>query len=165
MIKMKKVNKSNKKEFSKKAVSGVVTTVLLILIVLAAIGIVWAVISSFLKQGTQGIEGAADCFSLQLSIESAVNKTITPNFISNPSLTNVEVRVKRLAGEGNISAIKFLVDGADTSFSGTIPQVAETRTFSARIINPEAVGKNLEIAAIVGSRTCGVADSATITKA
>ena len=39
------------------------------------------------------------------------------------------------------------------------------RTFSARIINPEAVGKNLEIAAIVGSRTCGVADSATITKA
>ena len=107
MIKMKKVNKSNKKEFSKKAVSGVVTTVLLILIVLAAIGIVWAVISSFLKQGTQGIEGAADCFSLQLSIESAVNKTITPNFISNPSLTNVEVRVKRLQEREILALLNF----------------------------------------------------------
>lgn len=162
---MKKIQKNERKEFSKKAVSGVVTTVLLILIVLAAIGIVWAVISNFLNQGTRSIEGSADCFSLQLSLESAVNKTITPNFLTNSNLNNVELRVKRIAGEGNVTAIKFLVDGVDTSFSGTIPSVAETRTFSARIINPEAVGKNVEIAAILGTRTCGVADSAVVTKA
>ncbi len=161
MVKMKKIQKNKRKEFSKKAVSGVVTTVLLILIVLAAIGILWAVISNFLKQGTQGIEGAADCFSLQLSIESATNATAT--------VPGATIRVKRLAGEGNITAIKFLVDGIDTPFSGTIPQVAETRTFVASsLTNPQqipTIGKSIEIAAIVGSRTCGVADSATITSA
>ncbi|OIO43164.1 hypothetical protein AUJ62_00480 [Candidatus Pacearchaeota archaeon CG1_02_32_21] len=156
---MNKEYKRGRKVFSKKAVSGVVTTVLLILIVLASIGIVWAVISSFLKQGTQGIEGAADCFSLQLSLESAVNDS-TPS-----TQDNIKLRVKRLAGEGNITAIKFLVDGADTSFTGVIPEVAETRTFSARIVNPEPIGKNIEIAAVVGSRTCGVSDSAVITAA
>jgi len=161
---MKKIQKNKRKEFSKKAVSGVVTTVLLILIVLAAIGILWAVISNFLKQGTQGIEGAADCFSLQLSIESATNATVSPAIV--PGAT---IRVKRLAGEGNITAIKFLVNGIDTPFSGTIPQVAETRTFVASsLTNPQqipTIGKSIEIAAIVGSRTCGVADSATITSA
>ena len=104
MVKMKKIQKNKRKEFSKKAVSGVVTTVLLILIVLAAIGILWAVISSFLKQGTQGIEGAADCFSLQLSIESATNATVLPATV--PGAT---VRVKRLAGEGNITAMCMLI--------------------------------------------------------
>ncbi|MBS3072881.1 hypothetical protein J4477_03550 [Candidatus Pacearchaeota archaeon] len=154
---MEKKYKYTKKGFSKKAVSGVITTVLLILIVLASIGIVWAVISSFLKQGTEGIEGAADCFSLQMNIESAVNDSTAGTG------DNIKIRVKRLAGEGNMTSIKFLIDGADTSFTGIIPDVAETRTFSARIINPEPIGKDVEIAAVIGTRTCGISDSATIT--
>jgi flagellin-like protein len=154
---MDKEHKRGRKIFSKKAVSGVVTTVLLILIVLAAIGIVWATVSSFLKQGTQGIEGAADCFSLQLNLESAINDS------SAGTGNNIKVRVQRVSGEGNITAIKFLVDGADTPFTGVMPSPSETRTFSARIVNPEPIGKEVEIAAVVGSKICGVADSAIIT--
>ncbi|MEK6873598.1 MAG: archaellin/type IV pilin N-terminal domain-containing protein [Nanoarchaeota archaeon] len=155
---MEKKHKNKRKEFNKKAVSDVITTVLLILIVLAAIGIVWAVVSSFLNQGTQSIGGTADCFSTQLSIESATNSSVA---ITNQTI----VRIKRIAGEGNITSLKFLLDGADTAFTGTIPSIAETRTFTSGTLAANPVGKTIEIAAIVGTRTCNVADSAVVTKA
>lgn len=137
---------------NKKGISGVITTVLLILIVLAAIGIVWAVVNSFIQEGTSGIEGTASCLSMQLQIDSAVYDGAGTN-----------ISVKRIAGEGSLESIAFIVDGSIAEFTALsgLPDIAETKRFSNTGLG-NTTGLEVEIVPVVGGKQCSVVDSEII---
>ncbi len=137
---------------NKRGVSDVVTTVLMILLVIAAIGILWAVISNFVGRGTENVADTAECLAVQFQIDSAKNVTET---IAN-------ISVKRVSGSADVTELKFFVDGASTTASGTVPGVGETRVFSMTGLSSPA-GKKVGIAAVVGDTTCNIADEETIT--
>jgi hypothetical protein len=84
---------------NKRGLSQVVTTILIILITLVAITTIWVVVNEFVLKGTSKIDLTQ--FTLDLGIKKAeINYT-----------TGIaEVRVVRNAGEGNLTAIKFIVE-------------------------------------------------------
>lgn len=121
---------------NKKGLSGVVTTLLIILLVLVSIGIIWVIVSAFINRGIAGI--TTEQFTLSLGIKSAkVNYT-----------TGIAtVRVARNAGEGELTAIKFIVEDSYNSevfeeSATDFPELAE-RTYyldlntKPRLIIPE----------------------------
>lgn len=140
-------------EINKKGVSDVVTTVLMILLVIAAIGILWVVISRFVQQGTSSIPGTADCLTASLSIASATNTS-----------GSLVVKVSRGGtGTGNITALKFFVDGISQNMNGNTPNVGETQTFTnASALATSPGGKTVSVAAVIGTKTCDTADTATV---
>ncbi len=86
-----------------RGLSAVVTTLLIILLAIVAIGIVWAVVSNILDEGTEGI--TLDRFVTDISISSA--------YIEG---SNVKVIVRRSPGGGDVSGIEFIFsDGFDSS--------------------------------------------------
>ena len=85
---------------NKKGVSGVITTVLLILIVLAAIGILWAVVSSFLKSSTSNVQG----------INFAQLEIIDNTATFNPTTSQISLRIKRDSTPGNITGYRAVIE-------------------------------------------------------
>ena len=87
----------------KKGLSTVVTNLLLILLVLVAVGVVWVVVRGILSEGAGEIEISQFTFDLQ--IQNA--------YVSG---TDVVVTIKRNAGGGELSGMKFQPASADTSY-------------------------------------------------
>jgi len=133
----------------KRGVSSVISTVLLVLIVIAAIGILAVAINNFVKGSTDDIGSSVDCLELQIEITSA-----------EMSGNNALVKVKRIAGEGEIDDLKFLINGNSKDASGEIPNVGETKTFTLTGITGTNT-KVVEVIPIVGAQTCS-GDTATI---
>ncbi len=87
----------------KRGLSGVITTLIIILLVIAAIGIIWAVVNPFIKEGAEEIDLRK--FTTELKIKNAyVNED-----------DKVVVTVQRGSGEGTIDSIRFVVsDGLNS---------------------------------------------------
>jgi flagellin-like protein len=143
----------------KRGVSDVVTTVLMILLVIAAIGILWAVISKFVSQGTSTVAGTPDCLTTGLSVDSATNAS------------GLTVKVTRSGtNSGNLTALKFFVDGASVTMNGNIPAVGETQQFVSAGTLPNSltaltvVGKPVKVAAMIDTKTCDASDSVNVAK-
>lgn len=138
----------------KRGISSVITTALLILIVLAAVGILWVVVSIFIGAGTGGIGGAASCFNVNLVIDKVVYDEDT---------SELGVRINRKAG--NLDSIKIIVGGSDVSDIllpvSSFPQIGETKTFLG-VLSEDPRGKDVEIAAIIKGKTCGIADKEVV---
>jgi len=88
----------------KKGLSTIVITLIIILISLVAVGIIWVVVRNVIQSGTEGI--ALGQFTLGADI---INVNV------DNSSNNVGLSVKRSAGEGEITGIKFIFsDEADS---------------------------------------------------
>ena len=89
---------------NKRGLSQVVTTVILILLIIMAIAGIWIVVDRVILQGTSRIN--LEQFTIDLKIVSAK---------INYSSEIAEIRVRRNQGEGNLTAIKFIVEDQRTS--------------------------------------------------
>ncbi|MBS3072882.1 hypothetical protein J4477_03555 [Candidatus Pacearchaeota archaeon] len=137
---------------NKRGVSGIISVVLLILLVLAAIGILWYAISGFLNEGTQGIEGSADCLTNTFTIEN----------LAVSGVTDVDITVKKTAGDSVPTRLDFIVKGikvAQGSVSPTVwPETGETRVYTLSDVNAVS-GDEVSVAGVFGTKICPTADS------
>ena len=83
------------KKRGNKGQSQIITTILIILLVIVAIVIVWNVVQSTVRTGSEGVE--IDAFTTQLDIEEV-----------KLDITGSKVRVKRTSGDAEISALRFI---------------------------------------------------------
>ncbi|MBS3072761.1 DUF4215 domain-containing protein, partial [Candidatus Pacearchaeota archaeon] len=109
---------------SKRGVSGVITTVLLILIVLAAVGILWAVVSSFLKASTSSLSFTENLIGLDIIGQSAV-------YYENDD--TISFKINRNSFSGNLSGLRVVVEGEDGNSESydllVFLDTLETKTF------------------------------------
>ncbi|MCK4553305.1 hypothetical protein KAT80_03815, partial [Candidatus Pacearchaeota archaeon] len=123
--------------FSKnhRALSTVVTSLIIILLVLVAVGILWIVIVKIISSGTEQMSLGKLTMNLEIK-EVKVNEN------------NIEVRVKRNTGAGELSGIKFIVsDGMSTEIfeEPTTMQELGSNTFT---LNYNGLVKQVSIAPI-----------------
>ncbi|MBI2629046.1 LamG domain-containing protein [Candidatus Pacearchaeota archaeon] len=85
---------------NKRGISEVIVTVLILLLIIAAISILWVVISGFLKSSSE---------TISLGVNT-INLEIVDNSLKYKSNGDLELRVKRNSGEGNLSGVKVLVE-------------------------------------------------------
>ena len=85
----------------KRGLSTVVTTLIVILLVLIAIAIIWLVIGRLIGSGAEKV----DLGKFTLSLELLSAKTSGTN--------DIEVVVKRKAGEGELTGINFILENAN----------------------------------------------------
>ncbi|MFA6022613.1 MAG: archaellin/type IV pilin N-terminal domain-containing protein [Candidatus Pacearchaeota archaeon] len=145
---------------NKRGISDVITTVLMILLVIAAIVILWAVVQRFVTQGTSTVAGTGECLTTTLTVTSATNTS------------GLTVRVTR-GGDfsGNLTELRFFVDGTNVPMTGTKPMPGETMTFVSSTTLPngwldkDIPGKQVKVAAVIGTKTCEASDSIAITAA
>jgi len=120
---------------NKKGLSAVVTTVIMILLVLVAIGIIWVVVQNLIVRGTEGV--GLGKFTINLEVESvSVEDGIT------------YVKVKRGAGEGDLSKIKFVISdggGDSKTFEGDASDLDE---LEEKVFDLEGVGLVKEISLV-----------------
>jgi len=119
----------------KRGLSQVITTVILILLILAAIGGLWAAVSSFIQSGSEKID--LQKYTLGLTLKKAVVDYDTGI---------ASVRVKRDSGEGDLTSIKFIVEDDKSSevfeeFFNSFPELAE-RTFALNLTKSEFLTLN-----------------------
>jgi hypothetical protein len=88
-----------------RGLSTIVATLLIILLTLVAVGVIWVVVRNVIQQGAEQV--SLGKFTLNLEIENVIIDPAVPNYFS--------VRIKRNAGEGEISGLKFIVDDGDTT--------------------------------------------------
>jgi len=144
---------------NKKAVSGVIVVVLMVLLVIAAVAIVWVVIRNLASE-IQVAEGAADCLALDLEITGA-------SFDSGTNTLTVDVQ--RVAGEGDVKELRFIVDGTALTIGDDdnvqIPDIGETKT-SVIVDSGLSAPQKVEVAAVIEAepvdKTCSVADTEDI---
>jgi|GEM_PF-1246961 len=112
---------------SKKGVSDVITTVLMILIVLAAIGIVWAVVSSFLNNSTEQIDLGAGFSQIDI-VDNSVK--YLPGDV-------LQIKVKRDSNPGNISGLRIIVESVEGNVQSydinTLVKELETKTIDVQL--------------------------------
>ena len=135
--KLKKFS-SNFSKKNRRGLSTVVTTLIIILLVLVAVSIVWVVIRNVIETGIEEI--SIGKFTLNLEITDVVVNT-----------GNVDVKIKRNAGIGELSGIKFIVsDGIETQVfeeNTTIQELGQA-TFTLNYIG---LVKEVSIAPILKS--------------
>jgi len=88
----------------KKAVSGVIVAVLMILIVIAAVVILWVVISNFIETNLEEVEAGLSTLDVEI-VEGSLQY--------NADDQKLEVLVERKIGAGNLSKVKFILEGDD----------------------------------------------------
>ena len=112
---------------SKKGVSDVITTVLMILIVLAAIGIVWAVVSSFLNNSTEQIDLGAGFSQID----------IVDNSVKYLPSDVLQIKVKRDSNPGNISGLRVIIESSEGNVQSydinTPVKELETKTIDVQL--------------------------------
>ena len=105
-----------------RAQSQIITTILLIILVLAAIIIVWAVVNNLITESVEGIGTSALTTSLEIKDVKI--------YIAG----DAKIKIKRGAGEGNITSLKFIFyseDGESVIIEETkkIPKEIETKIY------------------------------------
>jgi len=142
---------------NKRGMSQIVTTVIIVVLVLVAIGIVWGVVSNLISDSSEDV--SLGKFTINLDIQSA--------YKDDP---NVIVNVKRLAGKGDLTKIKFIIsDGLNSeSFEEEVTLgELEEQTFTLTPTLAIADVEKVEVAPIYstgsGADTLGdISDSKTI---
>ena len=112
---MKRGKINRRKNFfieNKRGLSDIVVTLIIIVLALVAVGIVWAVVSNLLKTGTSQANFQFGTLFLSLTI----------NNVALDNSGNVLVTVSRGTGDGDLSAIDFIVS------DGTKSQVIKKTT-------------------------------------
>ncbi len=107
---------------NKRGLSAVVTTLIIILLVIVAVGILWAVVSSFIKSSSEQIELGQ--FTLDLEIKSVQ--------VAGDDVT-VTVQVKRNRGEGDFIGMNFIFSdekNSETFREDTFLGELDTGTFT-----------------------------------
>ncbi len=126
-----------------RGLSGVITTLIIILLVIAAIGIIWAVVSPFLKGGGGKFNAEAECMSVNLE-PTALVCTGGVNDVCN-------VTVHRLSGGGEIAGVKLIFYDADqhnTYINTTVGNIQELATVTFTNINTSLTNvSKVEVAA------------------
>jgi len=105
----------------KRGISTVVASILLVLLAVLAVIILWMILRGFIQKSAS--EVGTSCLTLDMSIEK---------IIINSSTNIIYVQVKRNAGEGNISGIRFKFYNSTTSFvkdKNRSMEELETKTF------------------------------------
>ncbi|MDA3836963.1 MAG: hypothetical protein PF542_05040 [Nanoarchaeota archaeon] len=120
---------------NKKGLSQIVTTLILILLILVAVGGIWAVVNNFITKGAGKI--GTDQFTMSLTLKSAK---------INYTTGMAEVKVRRNAGEGQLTGLKFIVEDTRNSdiYEETFerfPELAE-RTFDLNLTFSEFLVMN-----------------------
>lgn len=133
---------------NKKGLSTVVVTILIVLVAIIAVAILWAALRPQIKGSAERAGTNSQCFSIGLSIKSAV--------YSNP---NLNVTVMREAGAADkFTTLRILVDGSVKLTTAAMSEL-ETKTY---IINVGATKptQNVQVAALLeGNVSCDVADT------
>lgn len=102
---IKKVKKKkNLDKRNEKGLSTIVATLLIILLTLVAVGIIWVVIRNVIQSNTEQI--SLGKFTLDLEI-----KDVLVNFTNH----SLNIKIKRNAGEGEISGLDFIVEDGDNT--------------------------------------------------
>ena len=137
---------------NKKGLSTVVTSLIIILLVLVAVGIIWIVVVNIISSGTEQMSLGKLTMNLEIK-EVKVNEN------------NIEVRVKRNPGAGELSGIKFIVsDGVNTEIFEetdiTLEELAQRNfVFNLGELNSSNI-ETVSIAPILKSGAIGnIADS------
>ena len=89
---------------NKKALSTIVSTLLILLLVFVAVGILWAVVRTFVQGGSEQV--SLGKFTLDLKID---------NVIINPSDNSVDVKLTRNAGAGEFTGLRFVLDDGNNA--------------------------------------------------
>ena len=139
---------------NKKGQSEIITTVLIILLVLAAIVIVWQVVRSTVSTGANQISGGTDCITMGFEITKA-------------DVGADNVTVKRIAGAGDLSKLKLVVDGLIKNDGADASSLKELESMKVYLSSGALATTNkIEVAAVLGStgngKVCDVADICTI---
>lgn len=124
--------------FNKRGLSEVIVSLIVISLSIVAIALVWVVVNNLIS--SQSSEVDLGKFTLDMKIKSVVT---TP--------TGVDVTIKREAGTGGISALKFFIsDGTNTQEfqEATAIQELEEKTFH---LNYSGIVKKVSIAPSLGS--------------
>ncbi len=137
---------------TKRGLSDIVTNVLIILLVLVAVSIIWVFLRPVIQQGAGGLEGAGDCFSIQLDAVSCDAGTDT-------------VVVKRGVGSGELSGVAIVItDDSSNSYVHRDSDVTldELGSLSVDATDTRDIqtSDTVSVAALVqgseGERTCSV---------
>ncbi len=92
------------KEGNSRGLSTVISTLIIILLVLVAVGIVWAVVRGILSENAEKISFGKLTINLEI-----VSVKQTP--------TDLNIKVKRNVGEGDLKGITFIVFDGENSYS------------------------------------------------
>jgi hypothetical protein len=117
-----------------KGLSTIVATLLIILLTLVAVGIIWIVVRNVIQNGAEQV--SLGKFTLNLKIEQ----------VQKVSDTQLNVRVKRNPGEGEIVGIDFIIEDNDNTEVVKVNysmQELETRNFqlSLAVVNASNIKK------------------------
>ena len=108
---------------NKRGLSDIVATLIIILLVIVAAGIIWVVVRNVVQSGAEQVEFGQKCF--QVNIQHVT--------VTNTSLTDYSVTLRRLAGGDEIAGVMvtFLnqTEGSTPHNFGTLAEL-ETRTVS-----------------------------------
>ena len=130
---------------SKRGLSTIVVTLILIVLSLVAVGVIWVVVSNLLNTGTQQATSSFGQLSLSLKLQNVNLKTNG----------DVDVTVERGSGQGDLTAINFIVsDGTNSKVikKSTTLQELGTQTFTLLYSDLGAIAiKKVSIAPIVNS--------------
>ena len=88
---------------SKRGLSTIVATLLILLLVMVAVGIIWIVVRNVIQSGTEQI--SLGKYTLDLQIEQ----------VQKVDDSNINVKLKRNAGDGEFVGISFIIDDGDST--------------------------------------------------
>ena len=130
---------------SKKGLSTIVVTLILIVLSLVAVGVVWVVVNNILKSGEQQTTSSFGQLSLSLKLQN-VNLKMNGD---------VDVSVERGSGQGDLTAINFIVsDGTNSKVIKKTTSLQElgTQTFTLSYSDLGAMAiKKVSIAPVINS--------------
>ncbi len=131
---------------NKRGLSTIVVTLILIVLSLVAVGVVWVVVNNILKSGTSQASFQFGTLFLNLKIDRALIDTSG----------NLLVTVSRGTGQGDLSAIDFVIsDGKNSQVikeSTSLQELgSQTFTFSPSDLGSVSLVKQIDIAPILNS--------------
>ncbi len=131
---------------SKCSQAGVITTVLIILLVLAAVVIVWGVVRSTVKKGSENI--GTSTFTTRLEIKEA-KLLITGG---------AEVKVKKVSGDDEMTGLNFIFEkpNGETEIiekTDNLPGKLETKIYNFNATDIDFKAKKISVVPVFGSNT------------
>lgn len=125
---------------NKRGFSEVITSLIIILLVIVAIMVVWIVIRNVIDQGSEQI--SLSQFTIDLELERVV---------VNP--TSIDVTVKRNAGQGELTGLKFIVsDGANSQAIDSSETLSELEQKTITL-NYVGIVKSVAVAPVIKQGT------------
>ncbi len=125
---------------NKKGLDAIVTTIIIILLALVAVGIIWAVLSGVIRQGSEQVGTNAKCIGVDITAESA---QCDVSGVCN-------VTYKRSSGGDEIGGVIVVLSNGQSSnqtkVAGNVP-VPATRTLTNFATGLSPVPNKAEIAA------------------